>query len=1005
MASDSVMLGESKLDEIVEWIVSLQCAQLESFGPDPGDSKLHALVSYGYSTDEAVTELAKDATTATLANSAGDTALHYSVKQLYFHGISVLGELPEQTSAQNAVGLSPLHMATLLQQYAKEICELLLDQGAQVLLKDVYGLTPLHYAAAVGSPELVCLCISRLPELPADFAVTIFECFNLAISAGNYAILAQLSVACLDRRAWACEGVKALAGVPAPPPPSVQAALVALQLTLALVDRAQDWQSLCTEQELKLKEELSTRCSEIDQLRAHNNDQLHEFKAANAQITALQIHITQIQAQNQLQAGQLQAAQTKYEKLVLEYNTLGRSAAQLQAEQTASLQLSKTFATQNRALQADLIKLKSECKSYQSNSAKLESQSFDTKGRLHEIANDIWLELEECDDKLCSTFRQDTGTSAVRVPPSEYDAAHSTSEEPKSLTHETDGEDDADSFRSAEAYDDGASFTSKPVDSEEHAEWAQFEYSEKIIAAQAALASSDLPSPWSAGYTEDGQFYIHNGESNESFWEMPDELREVLATLEANTVNHATPTNKTMDVWAAFFERLASRNGFAEDMQRPVPGGAAAGGQALNAHSDLMLEAMEMFMNAVHADSVGEAFDLWADHGLPAPHLCMDGDAASCISSLHVAAWNNSSAMLEMLLTCDPTVDADCKDAMGNTPLHIAAMAGHSEALQVLLPHCQHLFSDNGDGESALSLASQTHDPEHLGVLCSALKLYKMQAGTQTGAKHCASCLRDTLSQAAVFGSFAAPNSADIFDAGCVERCIWLLEDLAESDVPEAPASGHSQPVPQSVFGSDDAKGSDKESPISSPLQVQTEPTKLPPIAVEPAENSEFSIWGSLKQAFQASQQGDAPPCEEWLQDEGQPHESAPPMHFASGVGVQSPGLSVFKKNRGSVYKRGEGSAFNTPGTLSRRMSQEDSPYLAASKLSWGSSAASSAAVLDSPASSTPPLPPGAEGADAPAQRVAFLQTMPLSQMLEQPSADKMTTAVSVTGRYVDTFA
>jgi len=56
-------------------------------------------------------------------------------------------------------------------------------------------------------------------------------------------------------------------------------------------------------------------------------------------------------------------------------------------------------------------------------------------------------------------------------------------------------------------------------------------------------------------------------------------------------------------------------------------------------------------------------------------------------SALHICAYVNQEQATEMLL--DAGVDVNCRDAMENTPLMIAAAVGHYRILRILATHPQ----------------------------------------------------------------------------------------------------------------------------------------------------------------------------------------------------------------------------------------------------------------------------------------------------------------------------
>lgn len=134
----------------------------------PGDTRLHALVSYGYSSDEAVARLlfavsaqqgpAALAQAVDARNEAGQAPLHLAAQCAYFRGVELLLAHGADANAQDFKGRRPAHIAALLPQHAEALLEVLAAQaqgGCDVGAADHAGYTPLHLASAVGNAPCV----------------------------------------------------------------------------------------------------------------------------------------------------------------------------------------------------------------------------------------------------------------------------------------------------------------------------------------------------------------------------------------------------------------------------------------------------------------------------------------------------------------------------------------------------------------------------------------------------------------------------------------------------------------------------------------------------------------------------------------------------------------------------------------------------------------------------------------------------------------------------------
>mmetsp|Transcript_5214 Transcript_5214/g.9169 ORF Transcript_5214/g.9169 Transcript_5214/m.9169 type:complete len:1749 (+) Transcript_5214:229-5475(+) len=139
--------------------------------------------------------------TITKKNEQGDTLLlaacrarnNIVVRALLEYGKagSSFDMTPQLLAAKNAIGLSPLHLSCHSNTMAYDVATILLEFGEAYLCyeTDRNGCSPLHYAAATGSAELVALLLlngasseqrDKQGFIPVDYSdPTNIECFNL----------------------------------------------------------------------------------------------------------------------------------------------------------------------------------------------------------------------------------------------------------------------------------------------------------------------------------------------------------------------------------------------------------------------------------------------------------------------------------------------------------------------------------------------------------------------------------------------------------------------------------------------------------------------------------------------------------------------------------------------------------------------------------------------------------------------------------------------------------
>lgn len=161
----------------------------------PGDSRLHALVSYGYVSEEALQNEINRGAVVTAINDQGDSPLHYAVKGAYMQGIDILCTAGAPVDALDSSGCSSLMNAVLLMNYSEELMQQLHSYGASLGVITVQRATLIMGVLAeyilTGSPiNLVSQLIRKLTFLLQNGVDVNCGC-NLGVTAGHLAVISK----------------------------------------------------------------------------------------------------------------------------------------------------------------------------------------------------------------------------------------------------------------------------------------------------------------------------------------------------------------------------------------------------------------------------------------------------------------------------------------------------------------------------------------------------------------------------------------------------------------------------------------------------------------------------------------------------------------------------------------------------------------------------------------------------------------------------------------------
>ncbi|KAL1304162.1 hypothetical protein AAFC00_000589 [Neodothiora populina] len=127
------------------------------------------------------------------------------------------------------------------------------------------------------------------------------------------------------------------------------------------------------------------------------------------------------------------------------------------------------------------------------------------------------------------------------------------------------------------------------------------------------------------------------------------------------------------------------------------------------------------------AELLGYLSQLSQQHGAAGPHAvleaCVDEDSQN--TAVHYAAANGSTDLLRALLTLFPSPAADAvkktllnrHNGAGNTPLHWAALNGHSSTVQLLTESGADVWVKNAAGNLPVFEAERAGKDEVVAVL------------------------------------------------------------------------------------------------------------------------------------------------------------------------------------------------------------------------------------------------------------------------------------------------
>ena len=1036
IATESVASAGSALEVLTAAMHALIGRAEADAGPLPGDGALHALVSYGYSSDEQVAAVIQSAGGVHDTNASGETALHVAVRGCYFHGVYLLLAAGADPNAQTVDGDSPPLLATVSSEYAVELLDVLLEAGADVNCANSDGLTPLMACAAGSAP---CALAAMIIQTGADLDLQdAHGCSALHFACHwNDAELVRLLVEAGADVALRTRGPSAFTPLELAQELRHEACVALLQSA----EKKRAWRKVDPHQGtlhgVAAAPELSVLAAQLKEAEAAAKNAERRARAADRQVEDLRIQCASLeQTANQVR------------------QELAHKMSELSARLASASALTDTWQAAAQAAQQETLTLKQDGQQRAALVEKIQGDLRDAvrreqelQARVQALETLLATTTEERDQaqRLLSEERIHAGTasrtegaSSLESMPASDVALHSPGQvglvEEGSLSVAS----------SASSGGPGAEFLdARELESDDELEeWPESAPAAEDLVptseldAQAKLAESELPAPWEAGYDDDGSFYFYNNDTGESFWEMPSALEEALgvASAVADSSLSKPPAgtaegekqDRIMAVWSTFFERLSASQ--------------------MRAARELSDEAaLSCLVEAVQKGDTEGALDTLRRGSVPAPHLCICSGFEAQMSILHMAAWNNDVHMLHILLDLPGEgADVDACDGLGNTPLHVAAMsvsepvpnggapAGVPHALAAILQAGASVHVCNLAGDTPLSIAALGHSSDGVewllrygaSVHCAVApdiqshlpdsdsagqKEYLPLAMSKAAAVdplHLLQALEQELS-AAMLQHSAVVVADEESEVHKLQKIVQALSKQASQEKVVSkvapPSCALLKGVPRTTAGCE---------PLARPLSPAFGPQQA-------SEQSGGTIWGLVSGIFKTRENVETDECP--LESDDEQAHLPPPVLVAEGVGTSASMATAASRKRRLVRREvgNEGSALE--GQVQRRASVSSAPR-ALRRHVWaaGRGRRRSGSAPDAPSTRTPSskettdsgpadLQGGEHGAPAhepvPASPApAPVAFMPCSPAPAAPPHTPQQPGSGVCARYVNTF-